>query len=222
MELDELKSAWQALDRRLERQDAINLQLFKDRKLEKVRRSLRPLFWGQLMQILFGIPFVVLGVAFWTEHRDVFHLLAAGLSVHLYGVLSIAFGGITMGLLSRVDDSAPVLQIQKRLAKLRRFYVVSGLILGMSWWVFPIPLGMTIVGLIGVDLYAIAPRAIWIGLTCGFAGLALTWLTLWGLRRWADRTGRLSVLKRCDESAAGESIRNAQRNLDEIAQFERE
>ncbi len=222
MELDELKSAWQALDRRLERQDAINLQLFKDRKLEKVRRSLRPLFWGQLMQILFGIPFVLLGVAVWTEHRDVLPLLIAGLAVHVYGVASIACGGITMGLLSQVDDSLPVLQIQKRLAKLRRFYVVSNLSLGMSWWVFPVPLAMAIIGLFGVNLYAAVPNVIWTATICGFAGLALTWVVLWGLRRWALRNGRLSVLKRCDETAAGESIRKAQGLLDEIARFEQE
>lgn len=222
MELDELKSAWQTLDRRLEQHNAIHLQLLKDSKRQKVRASLRPLFWGQFAQIAFGIPFILLGVAVWTENRDVLPLLLSGLAVHLYGVLSVACGGITMGLLSRVDDSLPVLRIQKRLAKLRRFYAVSGLSLGMSWWVFPIPLAIAIFGLLGVNLYAVAPTAIGTALSCGFAGLALTWLVLWGLRRWALRTGRLPALANCSESAAGESIRKAQRNLDEILQFERE
>lgn len=222
MELDELKSAWQALDRRLEQHNAIHLQLLKDSKVRKIRASLRPLFWGQIAQILFGIPFILLGVAVWTENRDVLPLLLAGLAVHIYGVASVACGGGTLGLLSRIDDSLPVLQIQKRLAKLRRFYFVGNLTLGMSWWVFPIPLAMAIFGLFGVDLYAAAPTAIWTALICSSAGLALTWAALWGLRRWALRTGRMSVLTRCDESAAGESIRKAQRNIDEILRFEQE
>lgn len=64
MELDELKTAWQTLDRRLQQHNAINLQLFKDRKLDKARSSLRPLFWGQIAQMLFGLCFIVLGVSF--------------------------------------------------------------------------------------------------------------------------------------------------------------
>ena len=47
MELDELKAAWQVLGDRLERQEAIQWQLLRDRKLDRVRASVRPLFWGQ-------------------------------------------------------------------------------------------------------------------------------------------------------------------------------
>ena len=48
MEPDELKTAWQALGRQLERNDAIQLQLIRDGKLGRARSNLRPLFWGQL------------------------------------------------------------------------------------------------------------------------------------------------------------------------------
>ena len=41
MELDELKSAWQVLGRQLERQEALQWQLLRERKLEHVRRGLR-------------------------------------------------------------------------------------------------------------------------------------------------------------------------------------
>ena len=39
MEPDELKHIWQALGRQLERQEAINLQLFREKKLERARGS---------------------------------------------------------------------------------------------------------------------------------------------------------------------------------------
>ena len=35
MELDELKQAWQTLERQLERHDAIQLRLYRDSKLDK-------------------------------------------------------------------------------------------------------------------------------------------------------------------------------------------
>ncbi len=46
MELDDFKQAWQSLDRRLEQQHVLNLQLFKDGKLDETRRGLRPLKLG--------------------------------------------------------------------------------------------------------------------------------------------------------------------------------
>ena len=42
MELDDFKSAWQTLDRRLAQQNAIKLAEFRDRKLGAARASLRP------------------------------------------------------------------------------------------------------------------------------------------------------------------------------------
>ena len=52
MELDELKAAWQVLGDRLERQEAIQWQLLRDRKLDRVRASVRPLVWGQALQAM--------------------------------------------------------------------------------------------------------------------------------------------------------------------------
>jgi hypothetical protein len=43
MELDELKHAWKTLDRRLEQQNALGLQMLRDGRLERARRGLRPL-----------------------------------------------------------------------------------------------------------------------------------------------------------------------------------
>ena len=57
MELDELKVTWQALDRKLQQSNAIQLQLFKDGRLKGMRSSLRPL----LAQLIFAHVF--LGVA---------------------------------------------------------------------------------------------------------------------------------------------------------------
>jgi len=223
MELDELKQAWQTLGRQLERHDAIQLQLYRDRKLDKARSSLRPLVWGQLMQMLFGLPFVVLAVCLWTQvaHSGApltLPLLLAGIFVHAYGVATVVLAGLTIGLVGTVNYSAPVLAIQKQLALLRRFHLFNGMMAGLPWWLMWVPVLIVLAGLAGVDLYARAPSMIWIGLGIGAAGLAGTW---W-LRRWSNHPRRASLGKRIDDAAAGGSIRKAQRILDEITEFERD
>ena len=223
MELDELKNAWQALDRKLERQNAINLVLLKDDRTKKMRSSLRPLFWGQLAQLLFGLPFVLLASILWMRAGSVpldlpWHVVLAGVFVHVYGVATIALAGSTMGLIRTIDYSSPVLGIQKQLSKLRRFYIINGMITGLPWWFMWVPVLMVLAGLAGVDLYARAPSVVWIGMGVGFAGLLGTW---W-FHRWSRSPKRPKLAKAMEDSVTGGSLRNAQRIASEIAQFEKE
>ena len=153
MELDELKIAWQSLDRRIDQQNRLAWADLRERKLEKARVGLRPLYWGQVLQSVLGIPVVLLGVATWSRNLDVTSLLIAGLMVHAYGVLMIALGGRTLWLINRIDYAAPVVAIQKQLAELRRFYVLGGMIAGLPWWFLWMPFMMALVGLAGVDLF---------------------------------------------------------------------
>ena len=179
MELDELKNAWQSLDRRLERQNTISLQLLKDDRNRRMRSSLRPLFWGQLAQMVFGLVFVLLAAALWIRPGSIpvdlpWHLLVAGVLVHAFGIATLALAGCTLGLIRTIDYAAPVLAIQKQLSKLRRFYIVSGMIVGLPWWFMWVPVLMVLVALGGTDLYAKAPSVVGRdGL--GVVGLLATW-----------------------------------------------
>lgn len=218
MELDQLKQAWQALGRQLERQETIDLALLRERKLERARGRLRPLFWGQIMQMLFGVAFILLGVACWTQHSDVPHLLLAGIVLHVYGVVTVAMAGGTLGLVARIDYSAPVLAIQKRLAALRRFYLINGMTVGLPWWLLYVPVLMALAALGGKDIYAGGALWVWICLAVGIAGLLGTWI----FHRWSRNPSRAALGRRLDDGAAGGGIRRVQATLDEIAQFERD
>ena len=219
MELDELKVTWQALDRKLQQSNAIQLQLFKDGRLKGMRSSLRPLFWGQVVQLLFGIPFLALAVLLWSSGHDLpAHVIAAGIVVHAYGVAVIAFSGMMLGLILGLDYSAPVLGIQKQLAHLRRVYVINGMVAGLPWWFLWVPVLMVLTGLGGGDLYARAPSVVWIGLGIGAAGLLATW---W-FHRWSRSPQRPRLAKAMEDSVTGGSLRKAQAILREIAQFEAE
>jgi len=217
MELDDLKSAWQILDRRLEQQSALNLHLFREGKLDKTRSSLRPLVSGQVLQILFGAALAIFSATFWTQHRDAPHLLIAGLLMHAYAIMTIVFAGVTLGRMGRIDYAAPVLSIQKQLARLRRLYIINGMCVGLPWWVLWVPfLQMLFMGGFGADLYANLGAWYWANVAAGLVGLLGTW---W-LHRWSRDPRRARIAQAIDASVTGSSLRNAQRQLDEIARFE--
>lgn len=216
MELDELKTAWQKLGRQLERNEEVNLKLLADRKLTRARTGLRPLFWGQLLQAALGVFLIVLGVACWTRNIHVPGLLVSGIIVHAFGVANVALAGLTMGLIATVDYSAPVLRIQKQMARLLRFYNFNSNVCGGPWWIMWVLVVVAFAGLGSYPPDAATPLWIWISLGIGIAGLLGTWFYL-------RRTSRLARSEngkpRCDGS---DGIRRSQRILDEIAQFERE
>jgi hypothetical protein len=223
MELDELKAAWQSLDRRLEQQNAISLLLLKDDRTKRMRSSLRPLFWGQLLQMLFGLLFVALAASLWIRAGSApldlpWHVVLAGVFVHAYGVATIALAGCTIGLIRTIDYSSPVLGIQKQLLKLRRFYIINGMIAGLPWWFMWVPVLMVLMVLAGVDIYAKAPSVVWIGMGIGIAGLLAT--------RWFHRRSRNPrrprLAKAVEDSVAGGSLRKAQAILGELSHFEAE
>ena len=214
MELDELKTAWQTLDRRLQRHNAINLQLFKDTKLEKARSGLRPLFWGQLLQLLLGIGLIVLGAACWTRNTDVPGLLVAGILVHAFGVVTTVAAGITLGLMGNIDYSAPVMRIQKQMALLLRFYTINANVCGLPWWFMWVLVVAAFAGLGQVDPQAATPAWIWASLAIG--GVAWCFHLWW--MRWRAQPARTDAYL----ADGADGIRRGQRILDEIAQFEKE
>lgn len=217
MELDEMKLAWQSLDRRLEEHLALNKKALLQEKRSKASGKLRPLVWGQGMQMIIGSIMALMAAGFWSATRDIPHLFYAGLSLNIYGVLLIIFGGVMQGFMSRVDYSAPVIEIQKQLAQVRSLYVRAGSILGLVWWLLWIPLTMVVFAwAFGFDIYAKGPPMMvlswWI---IGFTGLLATV----GFMAWASKRPGLS--KKMEASAAGKSLNNAVTFLDEIAEFEK-
>ncbi len=216
MELDELKLAWKSLDRRMEALMTMNQQELLKEKRGKAASKLRPLAWGQSIQMIIGAIIVLLSVSFWHSTLEIPHLFFAGLSLHIYGVVLVIFGGAMHGMMSRVDYSAPVINIQKQLAKTRRFYVLASTTLGLVWWLLWIPLMMVAFAwAFNVDIYAHQPFILWSWVIIGCSGL----LASLGFIYWASKRPILS--SKLERSAAGKSLNTAQAFLDEIAEFEK-
>ena len=214
MDLDDMKLAWQVLDQRLDRQHALNLQLFREGRMEKLRRGLRPLVWGQVAQIVLGSVLIGLAVAFWTTQGHVVHLLVCGLLIQLYGVLLIAFAARILYLVQRIDHAAPVLLIQRQLAELRAWRIKVeapvNAILGCFVW---IPVLWMNLAWYGFDLWS--PGFFYWAIGSGLVGVAAVVVVVW----WMRRAG---MARKIEDNAAGRSLQKAEAVLDEISRFEQE
>lgn len=216
MKLDTLKSAWAALDHKLDSQNALLLQQARRSRLQSLRHKLRPLAWGQTLQMLLGVPVILLGVSAW-QAGGPSHLVVAGIIVHVYGIAMILLGGLVHGSLARFDLDAPVLAVQQRLARLHRLYVIGGTTLGLAWWVLWIPFMMTLFALVGADFYRGVGAPVIAAMT---AGGVLGLLATWAFDRWARR--RPELHRKLRRAMAGESLARATAELEALQRFERE
>ena len=203
MELVDLKQAWQSLDHQLQKQNALQLQQYRESKLRSLGNSLRPLLWGQLVQMAFGIGFVLLG---------------AGIIAHVYGIATIIASGVMLGHIAKVDASLPVVEVQHRLLRMRKAYLISGMVVGLPWWVLWVVPLFVIAALQAMKTGGTAadlPMWLWLCLAGGMTGLIGTL----AFHHWLHRPGREALARRMDDSAAGGSLRKAQAKLDELKRF---
>ena len=218
MELEELKTTWETLNQHMKRESAISLALYTDRKLTAVRSRLRPLFLGQILQLFFGLGFLLLAVLLWSTRPTAVSVIIAGIVIHAYGVACVILAGVVMGAIARIDYAGSVLEIQEKLARVRRAYILAGIIAGLTWWFLWIPLLMVLLALVHVNLYSNAPALVWAGSAVGVVGLAAM---LW-LYAYARKPGHEGLRRFVDEAVVGRSLQRAQAQLDEIQLFAHE
>ena len=215
MELDDFKSAWQALDARMARHDRLQLELLREQRLHRARRNLRPLLVGMALQAALGIGLVLLGIACWRQNLAAPGFVAAGILLHAFGVAHVAFAGIVAGLAATMDLDGPVLAMQKRLRLLLRVQVCNSNVCGAPWWVMWVVVVTGFAGLSPASAAGGTPAWTWASLAIGVAGMVGTWA-------WTARASRKpgTLLARIDDGADG--IRRNLRLLDDIERFERD
>lgn len=217
-ELDDLKSAWQTLNRNLERQNALAFNEFKERKLTRLRSAFRPLVTGQVIQIIAGALLALIGGSFWVDHIGVAHLMIYGVSLHLYGLMFIVFAARDLYLIKQADYAAPVLVLQKNIAALRSWHVWTGVWFGIVGCFIWIPAMLMIFYGLGADVWIHNPDVVgWFVLSamvCLGVMAAIVFL--------ARRPGRENFAKSLEASSVGRSVRRAQAEIDEIEAFERD
>ncbi|HTE56824.1 MAG TPA: hypothetical protein VK698_38485 [Kofleriaceae bacterium] len=219
MELDDIKSAWQALDRRLERQHALGLRLFTEGRVTAAKARLGWFIAGKWLQLALALALTIFAATFWIAERGHAALMLSGIALHVYGVALAISGVMELLLAIRIRYATPVVTLQRYLAHLRAWRGCMMPWLGLSHWLLWVP--ATLIGFrvtTGVDLWAHAPRVVISFLVAGSVGLAAT---LWLIHASPARLRR-RVRDYLDRTNAGCAILGAQGALDEIARFEQE
>jgi hypothetical protein len=215
MELDDMKLAWQTLDRRLELRNALDLDMFKERKFDKIKSGLRPLVFGQILQIALGVLLTGMSAPFWFEHMQTPHLLLYGLSLHAYALMMIVFAARDLYMIFSIDYASPVLDIQKRIAELRAWHLRIGPIFAITGSVVWMPMALMVFYWLGADVWVYSPNFVYWLVANSVVCVGL----VYGFFRWS-RSSRSKFARSLEEGAAGRGVSRAEAVLAEIARFE--
>ncbi|QDS98771.1 serine/threonine protein kinase [Adhaeretor mobilis] len=164
----------------LAQQELAGRMLLTRRQLmERVESSLRPLFRGQVLQVLIGVALVLLGAQCWAQNTQVPHRFVSGVIVHIYGVMVIISAIAVCVRIKQVDYSQPVDEIRNKLDHVRSLRISLGPILGFAWWLLWIPIAVAV----GFDAVVLHRNSLLPSLVIGIVGLAVSLWLYWGALR---------------------------------------
>jgi hypothetical protein len=221
MTLDELKTAWRELDRKVTAAHTTVLQFQAEQKLDRARSALRPLVWKLGWELFEGIVAVVLCGWYLGHNYAETRFAVPGIVLHVLSILSVISTVWQLELVRRIDYSEPVVTIQKRLVELRALRVRTWywvLILSPLLWI--LLLITTARGLLGADLYDGAGLPFVLA-NFGF-GVAFLAVAVLVSKVWAARSPDSSWRSWMADGLAGGSLVRAREQVREAAQFQDE
>jgi hypothetical protein len=218
MELDDLKTAWADLERKLTATQTALMRLQTDRTTDRTRSALRPLAWRLGWELLEGVVAAVLVGVYLAHNFDETRFAVPGLILHALAILSIISTVWQMVLLGRIDYSAPVVGIQKRLAELRAVRCRAWFwVLVLSPLLWALLLVVAVRGLFGGDVYAACGVPFVLG-NLAF-GLVFT-LVVWTVSKvWAAKAPVSAWREWLRDGLAGTSLTRAKAHLREATAF---
>jgi MFS family permease len=224
MDLDDLKAEWakrdQAMQQTLKLQSAFMRDMVIEKQLEKLRRHR---IIG-VIEFLFYLAFVIGFGAFLAGTWGRWEFFFPALFLDIW---TIAMGVITLAERTRlhdVDFSAPVLEIQKRLAALQaeraRAFQWAFLTGQVLWWIpFVIVLFW---GLFHVDLYRVSafmPVFIVSNIIVGLALIPVLW---WAAHLLGPRLAKSPIGRSVLDGITGRDLAEARAIAQRLARFEAE
>lgn len=215
MELDELKAAWGELNDRVTQNRNLLLEMRRESKLERVRKSLALVWLFPIPSLLLDILLVTLTGSFLWDGPHQARFLIPGLFLHLFIVASLGTNVWQILALAQVDYTEPTLTIQRKLARIQavRLWVNRTiLVLVPLLWT---PLMIVIPqALVGLDVYrAFGWPYVMSNLVFGVVAIPIL---LYLDRRFNGFLGTFG------DDIAGRKLAAAMGFLDEIARFEQE
>ena len=219
MELDDLKSAWQSLNGRVEALESAGHGLQATLNMQRVRSRLHFFVGLPLFELLVGIAWTAL-LARYLADQSQLKFFVPGLVWFGVGLVTSASSAWQLGVLATLDYAAPVLDTQRKLMRVRlvRLRLTQWLLLlsPLLW----LPLAIVAAhGLLGLDLYARGAGWLLANAAAGAAGIALI---AWIARRHGERFAGSTLGRRVVEALSGRSLAQAIATLDDISRFHAE
>ncbi len=175
--------------------------------IERVERSLRPLFRGQLLQIVAGIVLIAVGAQCWAPNTQVPHLLACGVIVHLYGLFMIIAGAVVAVRIKRIDYSLELIAIREKIEGVRTLRLWLGPFLGFAWWLIWLPLFAAA----GFDEVVTYRNSLVPSLIVGVVGIVVS-----SILYWRALSGTTESVQKWRLKLASKSVQTALKELDAI------
>lgn len=155
-----------------QRELAGRMLLTRRQLMQRIEKSLRPLFRGQVVQVLIGVVLILLGAQCWARNTGVPHRVVCGAILHVYGILVISQALLVCTRINSIDYSKPVDDIRSKLDSLQSGYLRAGVIIGFVWWLMWIPVAVSL----GFD-FVLHPHSLMVSLVVGIVGfVASVWL----------------------------------------------
>lgn len=220
MELDELKSAWKDMDRKLAASMALNVKLFREMKVDKIRAALRRVALVVASELVLALVMALWVGGFMAHHVRETRFLAAAMMLQALAIVSIWSGVRDLARIGEIDYAAPVVKIQRQMAELRASRTWLARLQLLSWPVLWAPAVVVILRAAGMQRASgtLVGRWFWLNVLAG-VGMAL-------MGAWAVRLGEKDNaprwLKDLSDNIAGRNVARASALVEEIAQFEKE
>lgn len=120
MEEMELKSIWDAYDRKLEKSLRLNMKLLEDLQKGKVRARLTGLLSIKVVGVIAGLLWnLVLGTLIYANHFSNIYFCLSLTALLLFGIIAIAAYIKHMVMISQVDYAESITGAQQKLAELQ-------------------------------------------------------------------------------------------------------
>lgn len=204
MDMNELQRAWTSLDTRLSQQNLMLESLQRRHVLERLVQRLRPLGVALWLQLLVGLVVVLLAGSYWSERIEQPHLLFYGVAVHLYGIGLLATAIAQLTHITGLEPGLPVLDLQRRLLRLRRLRIAGERWLMAGGFFVWAPFVFLVLAASGLDVWQVRPLVVLSNLAIAVAlSAGMLWAS-YRFRSWFER------------DASGRSLRQAESELSEL------
>ena len=218
MNLEELKSSWKNHEIQLNEDFEFNTKKLKEAQMKKSKIHMRKLLFFRVVE---AIIFFVIATALWgyiVNHSGFSAPVISAVILNLFSHIGFAGSIVQIVLITRVDYSEPVLDVQRRIAKVQSHGVslLRLLLLSVPFYLAYIFLGWEL--LFGFDLFPNMDLT-WFIIQIIFSALLIA-PTFWLIRELGKRVPNYRWIRHLRENAAGRQAVAAVGFLNELNDFQ--